>query len=106
MTQFSREMLPPNITSVEALIIWCGEVMQKSYPNATAVEFLDDLGNPVERRVVESGRYFYTAADPPEWRYSCRFTIKLGEDHQVSGPAWIHALSVGDKTVPLSMRAA
>ena len=106
MTQFLSTQIPATITTIEQLTVWCMEILQHLYPNELAIEFLDEAGEPVDRRSVEAGIFFYTAPFPPEWRHSSRFTIAVSNQHQVSGHVWDHADILGNLPIPAGMKKA
>lgn len=105
MTQFLPSQIPAEITTVEQLAVWCMEILQYLYPNELVIEFLDEAGEPIDRRAVEAGLFFYTAPFPPVWRHTSRFTIPVS-NHQVSGHIWDHADILGNLPIPAGMKKA
>lgn len=104
MTLFRRELIPDEIQTLEQLMIWGGEILQNAYPDVTVVTNLDENANEIKARAVEASKFYWTAPDPAEWRYSARFEIKLSANHQIYGRIWEHALPIGNATIPLQMR--
>lgn len=104
MTLWNRDETPTNIQTIEQAIVYFGEILQNAYPDKTVVTALDENGEELKARSIEANKFYWTAADPPEWRYSARFEIKLSPNHQIYGRIWEHALSLGDAAIPLQMR--
>lgn len=96
--------IPSNIQTVEALTVWCMEVLQNAYPEAETIEFLDENGDPLPRRTVEANKFFYTAVTPGVWRHSSRVSIEIDKAHQVSGHVWDHAKPIGNAAIPAGMK--
>lgn len=104
MTKFLPADIPASITTVEQLAVWCAEVLQNLYPNTLVIEFLDEAGEPIDRRAIEAGLFFYTAAFPPEWRHSSRLSVTVAKDFQATGRIWDHVGILGDSPIPTGMR--
>lgn len=105
MTAFTATQIPVTIRSVEQLVVWGMEILQHNYPSLEVVEFLDDNGDPVSRRAVESNKFFYTAPNPAQWRHSSRLSVPVSNQHQVSGHIWNHVKEFGDLPIPAGMAA-
>lgn len=106
MTQFLSNQIPATITTVEQLAVWCMEILQYLYPNDLTIEFLDEAGEPIDRRSVEAGIFFYTAPFPPEWRHSSRFTIAVSDNYKKTGHIWDHVDILGNLPIPAEMKKA
>lgn len=104
MTRFLPEQIPVGIQTIEQLIVWGGEILQNGYPDQTVIINLDEDGNEVKARDVEASKFYWTAPDPAEWRYSARFEIKLSPNHQVYGRIWDHAQPLGNFDIPAQMK--
>lgn len=104
MTQFLPTQIPETITTVEQLVVWGMEILQYNYPNELAIEFLDEAGEPIDRRVVEAGIFFYTAPFPPEYRHSSRLTVPVNKDFKTTGHTWDHVEPIGNLPIPVGMK--
>lgn len=104
MTQFTPSMIPSSIVTTEALAVWLAEIHSYLYPNAESIEFVDQNGEQVARRLIESNKFLITAVEPAEWRHLSRLSVRLRPEHQVQGRLWEHVQILGDLAVPLSMR--
>lgn len=105
MTRFLPSEIPEQIQTIEQLMIWGNEILQNLYPNQTVVAQIDpQTGEDIKVRQVEANKFYYTAPEIPEWRYTARQEIKLHSDHQRYGRLWDHALSFGDLAIPQQMK--
>ncbi len=105
MTDFALTDIPPNVRTVEKLAVWCAEVLQNLYPNATVVDFLDENGEPVQSRAIQSNKFFYDAVAPAEWRHASRMALRITNQHQVSGNVYNHVIDLGQLPIPAGMKA-
>jgi len=104
MTAFAPTDIPANIQTIEKLAVWCAEILQYLYPNAMVTEFLDEDGEPVKQRMIQSNKFFYDGVDPAEWRHNSRLSLQITSQHQVTGRVYNHVLDVGQLPIPAEMK--
>lgn len=105
MTRFIKEDIPVDITTIEQLAAWCGEILSNLYPNDTVVEAIDDGGEQIKLRVAESNKFYLTAPDTPHWRHIMRLSFELFPEHQITGKLWKHTKILGDKLLPAGFKS-
>lgn len=85
MTDFQPSDLPPAVNTVERVLAWAAEVLSSNYPDVRTTELLDNAGNPIQQRVVQSDRYYVTATSPGSWRLIVRCSLPLNPAFQYNG---------------------
>lgn len=111
MTQLTRDAngkileIPPSVTTLEQLISWGIETAQYLYPDLTSTETLDDNGDPVKFRCVESHKLFITATATGVRRHIGRISLEIKPEYAISGKVWNHVKVLGDATIPVAATA-
>lgn len=106
MTAFLPANIPSTIQTIEQLVVWGMEILQTNFSEVNCVEFLDENGEPLPRRVIESNTFFYTALNPGEHRHSARISVKVRAEYKTTGRVWDHVATFGDTPIPVGMKAA
>lgn len=106
MTAFLPANIPGSIQTIEQLTVWCTEILQVNFPNSECIEFLDEDGDPLPRRIVESNTFFYTAPNPAEFRHSARISLKVRPEWKTTGRVYDHIEPIGSTPIPAGMKAA
>lgn len=98
-------MIPSTIVTTEALAVWLAELHHYLYPNLVFIEGTDENDDPYKRRCVEANSFYFVDGETPEWRHCSAQAIKLKPEFKISGKPWNKVEVLGDKDVPLEMRA-
>lgn len=110
MTTLNQAWIPADIDTVEKLYVWCSEILQYSYPNLLYTDSLDQNGEELKLRVIESNPFFLTAPEIPEYRCLLRGAVKLSPNHKLGGKLYQFALPFDNPSspiaVPIEMRRA
>lgn len=104
MTDFTRDMIPGDIDTLEKLSVWVAENFAYLYPEIYCYEFKDENNEPYPRTVVECSSYYFTATKPGEYRHTYRHSIKLNPDFRLGGQVYKYAQPIGNLAIPSKMR--
>ena len=104
MTDFSREMIPPDCNTLEKLSVWVAESFAYLYPEIYCYEFVDENNEPYPRTVVECSTFYFTAQRPGQYRHTYRHSIEISSDFRMGGQVYKYAKPIGNLAIPSRMR--
>ena len=104
MTDFNKNMIPGDITSLEQLSVWVAENFAYLYPDTVCFEFKDMDDEPSPRTVIECSTFYFTALKVGEYRHTYRHSIKLSPDFRLGGQLYKYAQPFGNLAIPERMK--
>lgn len=101
MVAFTRTDIPATVDTVEKLAVWVETLLNNLFPNETAVE-----STGTAERICQAAPFYFTASNPPAWRYVSRHSIAMSPNFQRAGKIWEHAQAISTTaTIPPDFKA-
>lgn len=94
MVAFTRTDIPASVDTVEKLAVWVETLLNNLFPNDTAVESVGTA-----ERICQAAPFYFTASNPPTWRYVSRHSIVLSPNFQKTGKVWEHAQAISTSAI-------
>jgi hypothetical protein len=103
MTAFTKDMLPPEVDTVEKVSAWAATVLASTYPQKTSYESKEN-----EVRSVSIIPFFNDTNETRNlwgWQVILRVSIPLASDYLEGEPLYKKALPLGSLAIPQAFLA-